>query len=357
MKKALVIFPDEWLRYSPSMLNLIHCLSGKYEVHTIAGDNDHFHNYGIVPHLTLAKYDTSASRIYRKLGKYKAYKRKRFEKVFESFIKNRQDFDLIFAADALAYILAKNHFDHVIYFSLEISRDKDFQTCLELGIDHIVIQSQERFRYLMEDQNVPHTFIQNAPILIEKYPPKPPGKKILYMGNVDYKYGIEALLDGVTRQDGYAITLKGFASPKFLSMLKERYARPIEQGIISFHFDYTPQEEIIEFIRQFDIGVTGYDMELAMEDYNYYSSPAGKLFNYYAAGLPVIGVNIDGLKSVDRFNAGVLLDEVNQAQVGKALHKIEQDYHLYTKNSLKAAEAFDFKKGFNQLMNDINING
>lgn len=355
MKRALIIFPDEWLRYSPSMINLVTCLSDDYEVHVLAGDNDHFNNAGIVPNLTLVKCDTKSAKYYRKLGKYKEYKTKRIKKALANYVRENRDFDLVFAVDSLGYLLARAHFNKVVFFSLEISKDEAFDKCLQLGIDHMIIQSKERYRYLFGDQETPHSFIQNAPILTKIYPPKSPGKKILYMGNVDYKYGIEAMLNGVLQQQSYTITLKGFYSPKFMDMLKSQYAKAIEEGFIRFHFDYTPQEEIIEFIRQYDIGVTGYDMELAREDYNYYSSPAGKLFNYYAAGLPVLGVAIDGLKSVVDYKAGVLVSEMSVEEVTKALQNIEQDYHLYTKNSLKAAVDFDFKKGFENFMNNWEI--
>ena len=94
----------------------------------------------------------------------------------------------------------------------------------------------------------------------------------------------------------YTLTLKGFKSEKFFDFVKEGYRELIENGKLLFDFEYTPQEKVIDSISNFSIGITGYDLELAQQDFNYLSSPAGKLFNYYAAGLPVLGINILGLK-------------------------------------------------------------
>ena len=94
-------------------------------------------------------------------------------------------------------------------------------------------------------------------------------------------------------------------------------------------------------------------MELAKQSFNYFSSPAGKLFNYYAAGVPIIGIDIIGLKSVKDFNAGVLIEAVTIEKITNAIKTIESNYKEQSNNCLKASKTFDFKKGFDAFINSI----
>jgi O-antigen/teichoic acid export membrane protein len=95
---------------------------------------------------------------------------------------------------------------------------------------------------------------------------------------------------------------------------------------------------------------------LAQQSFNYFSSPAGKLFNYYAAAVPVIGIDIIGLKSVKDFTAGVLIDEVVPAKIKEAINTIEKNYKTFSANCLLASKEFDFKKSFNYFIDKVDIN-
>ncbi len=353
MKKALIIFPDEWLRYSPTVLNLRTCLQDTYTIDVIAGDNDYFGNEGLIEGVTLVSYESKTMRLQRKLGKYQQAKRKLFAKALKEHAKRNPLYDLVIAADNAGFLMASEFYEEVIYLSLEIAPGPEFDQCVERGIKHLIIQSKERLNHLIGSKDIPYTFIQNAPILEQEYPPKEEGRHILYMGNVDYRYGLEAMMEAVAGSEGYKLTLKGFCSPKFKAWMDEAFKDQFASGKFTLDVDYTAQEDLLNYMAGFDIGVTGYDLEQAKLDYNYYSSPAGKLFNYYAVGLPVIGISIDGLKSVRDYGAGVLVEEMNETTMTNALNIVADNYTSMSAASLKAGIHFNFKKGFDQFMNDI----
>jgi len=359
-KSILIVFPDEWLQYSPSVLNLYECCSEKYDTKLIYIDNGKFNNAGLASNATSISIGKFAAYFWRKTLGYKFYKIQRlalsllFTKLFD------KRYDFVIAIDSSGYAVTKPFFKNVIYFSLETEKDIYYRISEKMGIKHIIIQSEDRKNYLVGTlSGISVHYIQNSPILrsVPKVSRENKSKRILYMGNIEFGYGLEQFIDCVKELDGYTLTLKGIKNENFYNKLKQDYAVMIDSGKLIFDFDYTPQEQVIEYTSRFYIGITGYDIELAKKSFNYFSSPAGKLFNYYAAGVPVIGIDIIGLKSVKDYNAGVLINEVSSEKIKNAIECIEKDYTLISHNCIKAAKDFDFKKGFDVFINTINEAG
>ena len=73
-KSILIVFPDEWLQYSPSVLNLYQCCSEKRYTKLIYVDNDRFKNDGLVDHYSYIKIGKAAAYFWRKTLGYKFYK-------------------------------------------------------------------------------------------------------------------------------------------------------------------------------------------------------------------------------------------------------------------------------------------
>lgn len=112
---------------------------------------------------------------------------------------------------------------------------------------------------------------------------------------------------------------------------------------------YIDRENLAEYLSKFYIGFCFYDLKILKKRrdlaiFNYITAPSGKLFNYYAAGLPVIGSNISGLISVKEFNTGVLLDDYSPQAIRQAIDTISTNYSLLSTNCFKAAEHFSFDK-------------
>ena len=106
------------------------------------------------------------------------------------------------------------------------------------------------------------------------------------------------------------------------------------------------QDEIVEYLSQFYLGFCFYDLSCtnATTRFNFVSVPSGKLFNYYAAGVPVIGCDLLGLKSAKEFQAGVLLEHISAENITRAMKTIDEEYDFYHQNCYKAAEHFDFDR-------------
>ena len=356
-KSILIVFPDEWLQYSPSVLNLYTCCKEKHYTKLVYVNNGRFKNEGLVDNYSTININKTAAYFWRKTFGYKFYKVLRliftllFIKLFD------RKYDIIIAIDSSGYLPSKLFFRNTIYFSLETEKDNYYQLSKKLGIDTLLIQSKERKDFMVEDDTSIKTFyLQNSPILddsIKRYKGVKE-KRILYMGNIEFGYGLEYFIDCVKElEQSYTLTLKGIKNEKYFNWLQERYKDIINSGKLKFDFTYIEQSKVIEYVSQFYIGITGYDLELAKKSFNYFSSPAGKLFNYYAAGVPVIGIDIVGLKSVKDFNAGVLMDSVNSANILNAIKKIEGNYAAISTNCISASEEFDFKKGFDAFIKGI----
>jgi O-antigen/teichoic acid export membrane protein len=356
-KRILIVFPDEWLQYSPSVLNLYKCCSEKHFAKLVYVNNGKFRNDGLADvsaHVNIGKF---AAYFWRKTFGYKFYKVLRLYFVL-LWIKIRdRKYDHIIAIDSSGYLPARLLFRNTVYFSLETEKDIYYDLDKMLGIDTLIIQSPERKDYMVGDDPAIRVFyIQNAPILDGQRKLQAQGKekRILYMGNIEFGYGLEQFIEAVlSLSNEYSLTLKGIKNDRYFSFLNEKCRAQIEKRRLIFDFDYVPQEKVINYVSQYYIGITGYDLELAKQSFNYYSSPAGKLFNYYAAGIPVIGIDIIGLKSVKDFNAGALMDEVTPQKIKSAIEKVESDYKNISANSLKAAEHFDFRKAFNIFINSL----
>lgn len=356
-KSILIVFPDEWLQYSPSVLNLYQCCKENHYTKLVYVDNGRFKNEGLVDHYSNIKIGKAAAYFWRKTFGYKFYKVLRlivtlfFIKLFD------KKYDTVIAIDSSGYLVTKLFFKHAIYFSLETEKDVFYRLSQKMGIETMLIQSKERKEFMVgDDDSVTVFYLQNSPILndsIERYT-GPKEKRILYMGNIEFGYGLEQFIDSVKDLDSaYTLTLKGIKNEKYFNWLQERYKDIILSGKLNFDFNYVEQSKIIEYVSRFYIGITGYDLDLAKQSFNYLSSPAGKLFNYYAAGVPVLGIDIIGLKSVKDFNAGVLIEAVTSENISNAIKKIETNYEEHSSNCLKASQEFDFKSGFDLFINGI----
>jgi O-antigen/teichoic acid export membrane protein len=359
MKKgrALIVFPDEWLQYSPSVLNLYNCFREKFDTKIVYVDNGRFKNEGLADNYKKIGISKFAAYFWRKTLGYKFYKvlRLLFSLLFIKLFDKR--YDIVVAIDSSGYVATKIFFNRAIYFSLETETDNYFKISSLLGIERLIIQSKERKEYLLgTDTGTEVFYIQNAPILDNEFKPAISVKKkrILYMGNIEFGYGLEQFIECVKELGPeYSLTMKGIKNDKYFNLLQENYKDLIDSGRLIFDFNYVDQSKIIEYTSQFYIGITGYDLELAKKSFNYFSSPAGKLFNYYAAGVPVIGIDIIGLKSVADFKAGVLVDEVNPEKIKSAIKAIESNYAEFSKNCITASKEFDFKKAFNNFIEKV----
>ena len=119
----------------------------------------------------------------------------------------------------------------------------------------------------------------------------------------------------------------------------------MDEKLLILDETYEQQDQIIAYLADFSIGICFYDFNrISSKNFNYLSCPSGKLFNYFAAGVPLIGTDILGLKPVNDYSAGVLLKYLTVESILRAIEDVRKNFAKYRKNAFLAAEAYDFRK-------------
>ncbi|WP_444994553.1 hypothetical protein [Aliikangiella sp. IMCC44359] len=362
MKKILIIFPDEWIAYSPSILNLSTYLTTKkkVEVNIICFDNGRYpiDTQSIDASVHIIKNSRLKNALLSVVKLHQWYKKKLIKKK-ASQIK----FDVIIGVDLLGVKTALETHSSAHLFSLEIKKSDFLLNTSNSQIKSIAIQTQERYNYLFENQNRNTYYIQNAPDYNSDIQPSNyktgDQLKVVCFGNLIPQHGVFQCIDYLNFDPDSNLTLTGRLSSKFESKIKTQYAQLIEKNRLILDKNYIPQSEVIQYLANFHIGLCFYDFNLIkQDDFNYISSPSGKLFNYYAAGMPVIANDILGLQSVNEFKAGVLLKEVNGESIKQAINTVKSNYQSYQQSAINAAKHFDFSKAVppfaEMLLKDIN---
>jgi glycosyltransferase involved in cell wall biosynthesis len=353
-KNLLIIFPDEWLSHSPTLLNLVHILKDSLNVRVISIDDGVFSNSSL--------HDPCLSFI--KVNRRFAVFFLRRIRVIYGFLKSIlllrklrqlsgvQAVDRVIGVDSIGLWAAQKVFGAAHFLSLEVNRDLFFRSCRTDRILSLGIQSKERMAFLFNDPPR-HTFLlPNAPILPEIFPgflgEKRFNGKMIFLGLVSPSHGIYASLDAMEMlgPKGATLRVKGVLYKTLVRRtLMKRYRHLFDEGTVTLDEEYLDQAGLIPFLSEYSVGFCFYDFDLiSKENFNYLSSPSGKLFNYYAAGVPVIGTDVIGLRSVAEFNAGILLKKHTPEAIEAAYDEIARNFDVYRQNCLEAARHFDFRR-------------
>lgn len=355
MKKALIIFPDEWISYSPTVLNFIDCFKLiKFEVIVFAFDDGSFENKFSCEGIEYIKIHPFISRVLRKVRLYKILKVFLILCRLIGIKKKYNHFDVVLAVDYLGFIPARILFSKTILLSLEATKNIFLNIVKLFKRDCLIIQTEERKDYLFGQSFNKVYYIQNSPRIVTPLKKeKHNGKRLILLGNLVAEHGVQECIESLALLEGYTLLLKGPISKTYLEYISDKYKNLILNKKISFDPTYIEQNNILSFLSEFDIGFCLYNMKLISEqDFNYISCPSGKLFNYFAAGIPVIGSNILGLKSIRQYNAGVLTNTLSPESIIKAIKEIDGNYKEYSENSYRAGNDFDFNKAFDVFIKD-----
>ncbi|MBP7653214.1 glycosyltransferase family 4 protein [Candidatus Dependentiae bacterium] len=358
MKKILIIFPDEWVAYSPTILNFIECFKKCGETSVIAFDTEKFSNKDKLKEIEYIDLSGRMSSILNKLH---------LKKIVKIFLvagciiklKLKHKYDLAVGVDSIGYFTAKLFFNNPVFLSLEICNDLFFKVSKVFGIKNIVIQTEERKKFLFGDnENIKTFYFQNSPIIDESVKIRDfLGKRrnIIYLGNFIPSRGTEFCVQALYKlTDDYTLTFKGTIENNYKNELIDKYKDLIESRRLMFDEEYLNQSELIQFLSEYYVGLCVYDLSVIKKsDFNYLSCPSGKLFNYYAAGIPVIGSDIIGLNSVIHYKTGILLKKLLPNDIAEAIKKIELNYKMYFENCIYASRVFDFKKSFEKFAAEL----
>lgn len=357
MKSVIIVFPDEWLVYSPTLLNMISLLvKSSWKVTIIAVNNRRY------PQLQMKDVEfiwVSMPKLYLiRLEKGFFYRVYKFLKLLCSLRKIRaKQFSLAIGVDSIGYCAIKSTFPNAVFLSLEVVRDIFWSLSQKIGIEKLIIQTEERRDYLLRDMpNVSTYYLQNSPIFDCNFnTPIRSGFRLIYFGNISDSHGVEYCADLLNHLDeSYTLTLKGAIYDRYKAILVSKYSSLLNSHRLILDNEYVEQANVVRFLSDYDLGFCIYSESIIKSnDFNYISCPSGKLFNYYAAGIPVIGTHIIGLKSVSEFNTGILLDTNSPENIKAAVETIKRNYREYVKNCYRAAEVFDFRTNFDDVLMNV----
>ncbi|MCY6412409.1 hypothetical protein QTA56_09725 [Acinetobacter sp. VNH17] len=346
--KWLIIFPDSWISYSPSILNFLKMLELYEQEYLIVYLNtDEFDNSKINLNDIKIEINSSIVKFLKKIRLYRFY-------IYLKFIyrikKNVEinEFDKIVGIDSIGYSIAKIFSINPIYYSLEVSKNwlnKIIFNFLKPSL--LIVQTKERKDYLAKNFNSV-VYIQNSPISkkhiqgLRKY-----RGKLVYFGNIIESHGIEICLSALYKLKNETLMIKGTGNDTYVDYLRNKYKDLFFEGRVHIDTNYINQDDIYSFLKDFDMGFCFYDMNIiGSKNFNYLSSPSGKIFNYLMCAIPVIGSKIIGLDVIEKNKAGILLSEIKVDNIVKAIKDIELNYQMFTENAYKVSYDFDYAKMF-----------
>jgi glycosyltransferase involved in cell wall biosynthesis len=129
-----------------------------------------------------------------------------------------------------------------------------------------------------------------------------------------------------------------------MDLIRSRNGDLVESGRVILRENYVPEAALPTFLADFDIGLCLYELGRWRRDFNYLSSPAGKMFNYFSAGLPVVASNLTGLNPVSLHQAGIQVDSHETETLIAACRAILDDYARYSRGAGRAAMHYDFRR-------------
>ena len=361
-KKITILFSGAHLAYSPTVIGLYDLLSKHFDVSIIAESPEAFDferltNRNVIYREKLT--DKNRLRFYRRLYDLRsifdkqiaALKRMNFDTdVIYDFTEVRKMLaaespDFIVAVDFRNLLYAQVLKKNVEFLSLEIvPNDEFYNQCDFKNINSVVVQTKERYEYLFKDEKFKTFFIQNAPVFT-KAENQVRRSGLVYCGTAWNPFGFYHCLEFLKAFPEYTLNVKGAITSEDKAKVEREYQDLILSGRLIFDSDYLDDAAVVDYLRQFKIGFCFYNFELEwINTFNYHSAPSGKMFKYMAAGVPVIGQDISGLKPVEEFDCGVLIKDLKPESIKKAVEKIEENFDYYSQNCLQAAAHYSFDK-------------
>jgi glycosyltransferase involved in cell wall biosynthesis len=371
-KKILLIFPDNWLQYSPTTINIFNSLKYDFDVTLVAIEPDPLslsfkskikddrilYCKATINNRFLYLFLNSLLNIYNYFAplNYRLFLHKLIKaKALAIFCKNIK-FDEIIAFDTIGFYVAKNLHNKINFVSLEISKDDYFYFNLKksyYNIKSVLIQNYDRLKILdinlLQNKNI--FFVQNAPIssnninIIRNYT-----NQFIYMGSGNLSMGIGFLIDYARKFPNSILTLKGNID---LDFLKNSFFDINEIPNLFFDDSYLENESINTFLSNYSIGFCFYDFNHISPAYreNRLYGPAGKIFNYFASGIPIIASNIPGFQIINENNAGILLENPSPENIENAVLEIKNNYDYYSRNSFNASKRYCFNHTIKPFLN------
>lgn len=349
---VLIVFPYTWIRYSPSVLNLIDCFIREgAKVHVV------------YPSLEIKKDKLGAAVTHRLYLNKKLYKYLNFFRVYNLFllckmyrkinkIKKNYEIKTIVSFDSKGYIVSYFNYKKSLYYSLEI--DKKIVTRLIFRILNPKLITQNLIRKnLLSKKSLDFVCIPNSPMIYlasnkneKSWNSK--STKYVYLGNLSVEHGVESCIESIRNMENTILELKTFTlGSAYESNLYQKNKDLLQCNKIVFNFKLYSQIKTLNYLQKnFHIGLSPMNMKsITCNKDNYLTSPSGKVFFYIAAGLPIIAINIPAFEFIEEMGIGSLIDEFTAQNLMSSTAYIKN-------NRVKIKQNIDnVKKEFNYLDN------
>jgi glycosyltransferase involved in cell wall biosynthesis len=242
-------------------------------------------------------------------------------------------------------VVAQEVYGKVHFLSLEIDKNDPFYKHIQYQkISSVFIQSESRFHYLFENRQIPCFLVQNAPVFRASKKQNSQKKDLIWAGTILERFAVYDCIEMIKEFKEFRLVLKGGGEKNTLRHIHTTYNDLLEQNRLEIDRTYLPENEFIEYLSHFRIGICFYSWELIKSSYNYLTAPSGKLFMYMAAGVPVVACRIPGFQFIEDFGAGVLIDNYDPHTIKDAIMRIEADYEKFSEACYEVADFYDFKK-------------
>lgn len=174
---------------------------------------------------------------------------------------------------------------------------------------------------------------------------------ILNQGQFYAGRGYDTLLDAaaMSKKDSYTFTLRGYGSLE--PQLRQKTAE-LKLNNVCFA-NPVKTSELINSASKSSIGIA-ITNKISK---NFIYSVSNKIFEYAAAGLPVIMSDIPEHNYLnDKYHFGVIIKHDDAESILKAIEyitKSNKQYNYFSKNSIKMARETSFEKEFDKLIKEI----
>ncbi len=366
-KNVLILFPSPHIAYSPTTLGIYDALSKIFNV-TIYAPQPKGFEVDNIGKKNIIYFESNTSKIKKilalptfifnktlrffnknyALGNLSIYEYVRFITFKESLQKlDFKKYDEVIAVDLSMLYLSSFYCKKVSFLSLELT-DSEIGFLQLLPNDFlksVIIQTDVRYKYLFGTKNERVFLLQNSPVYAVLPPTTITENTIIFNGTATAWFGVYHSLNFIKKYPQFTIVFKGAIPAKDLQIINTNYKNLIDNGNLIIHKNYLESKEMLAFIAQHEIGFCFYDLSFPnMNTFNYKTAPSGKMFAYLAAGVPIVGINIEGLKVIEDFEAGVLINDFEPATILQAVKTIKSNYTFYKDNCLKAAAFYSFDK-------------
>lgn len=365
-KKVVILTLNDYIIYQPTILNLYDFLSPHFDVTVVSFQPQYVTKQkDETRNIIYLETDYWATQFYQKtdfiLSKVVGVARKFLPKLnyhylyYNHYLPNllktslkklELGADIVIAVDLAALHVAQELYGSVHFLSLEIDNQSNsyYKKIDHNKIKSVFIQSQMRSDYLFPHARLRTFIVQNAPVFDSKRTDVEGRKDFIWAGTIDRRFGVLDCIRFFDRYAQYRLVLKGGRDRKTMMMIERDYHHLVQSGRIHINQDYLPADAFIDFISGFRIGFCFYAWDMIHASFNYQTAPSGKMFMYFAAGVPVIACNIPGFSFVKDFGAGVLIDDYEPATIYRAIQEIEANYKQYADACYRAAEYFSFDR-------------